>query len=645
MRTQRLITVMCLLLWTVTYLHAYEERNLLQGKADLQKVRSTLLMKQEWVPYPDYTDRVGWDRFLGGYKEKYIRKGEDYLKYEWKIIKATDYLEYGRSGSRTVMERPFDENNSALQCLFMAEMAEGKGRFVDQIINGVFQSCEMTSWALSAHLSLQKVGGCFPDYREHVIDLGAGNLAAQLAWIYYFLKPAFDKVDPLIAERLRHELQVRIMDTYMNEDHFWWMAFNLEPGGMVNNWNPWCNFNVLQCFFLLENDKDRLARAVYRTMQSVDHFINYTHADGGCEEGPSYWGHAAGKMFDYLQMLYDGTGGQISIFDQPMIKNMGEYIVRSYVGKGWVVNFADASARGGGDAPLIYRYGRAVGSELMMHYAAYLERETGQQAEKHIPSGTDVFRILQTIRDKDELARADATLKFPTFSWYPETEFCYMTNKEGFFVATKGGYNNESHNHNDAGTFSLYLDATPIFIDAGVGTYTRQTFGPERYTIWTMQSRYHNLPEINGVPQEFGSLYKADDVRFDPKRMSFSADISAAYPKEAYVTKWVRSYKLDRNELKIQDSFSLTEVKEPNRIHFLTWGKVDVSIPGKMMVEVNNEKACLKYDKNLFAISVETIRLDDPRLSNVWGGRIYRVSLIAKEKRQTGIYRYTITKE
>lgn len=34
-----------------------------------------------------------------------------------------------------------------------------------------------------------------------------------------------------------------------------------------------------------------------------------------------------------------------------MIKNMGEYISRSYVGKGWVVNFADASAKGSGDAP------------------------------------------------------------------------------------------------------------------------------------------------------------------------------------------------------------------------------------------------------------------------------------------------------
>lgn len=46
-----------------------------------------------------------------------------------------------------------------------------------------------------------------------------------------------------------------------------------------------------------------------------------------------------------------------------MIRRMGEYISRTYVGNGWVVNFADASAKGGGDAPLIYRYGRAVGSE------------------------------------------------------------------------------------------------------------------------------------------------------------------------------------------------------------------------------------------------------------------------------------------
>lgn len=139
-------------------------------------------------------------------------------------------------------------------------------------------------------------------------------------------------------------------------------------------------------------------------------------------------------------------------------------------------------------------------------------------------------------------------------------------------MATKGGYNNESHNHNDAGTFSLYLNTTPIIIDAGVGTYTRQTFGPERYKIWTMQSNYHNLPMINGVPQQFGSQYKAEDVRFDPKRTSFSADLAAAYPAEAGVEKWIRSYQLGKNSLKIEDSFSLNKADRPNQVNFLTWG-------------------------------------------------------------------------
>ena len=146
-----------------------------------------------------------------------------------------------------------------------------------------------------------------------------------------------------------------------------------------------------------------------------------------------------------------------------------------------------------------------------MNYAAYLKSLSDKDG---IPSG-DPFRLFQTLLSREELEGMSADYQAPGYSWYPETEFCYMTNKNGFFVATKGGYNNESHNHNDAGTFSLYLNTTPIFIDAGVGTYTRQTFSSERYSIWTMQSNYHNLPMVNGVPQQFGSEFRATDVHFD----------------------------------------------------------------------------------------------------------------------------------
>ncbi len=126
----------------------------------------------------------------------------------------------------------------------------------------------------------------------------------------------------------------------------------------------------------------------------------------------------------------------------------------------------DASAKGGGDAPLIYRYGRAVGSEEMMQFAAYLL--AGKRPS--VPLGNDTFRSLQSILWNGELEKTATAHTIPACTWYPETEFCYLTNKSGWFLATKGGFNNESHNHNDVGTFSLYVNTIPVLIDAGVGT-------------------------------------------------------------------------------------------------------------------------------------------------------------------------------
>lgn len=636
------ITILYFILLAAVQLNAYEKRDLLQHAADLAKIKEALVMEQKWVPYPDYTDRNGWNQFLGEYKEGIIRQGEKYLNFDWKVVRATDYMEYERSGNRRIMEDPLGANNTAIGALVLAEMAEGKGRFIDEIINGVLQACEMTSWSLSAHLaSAQHTHRAFPDFREDIMDLVSGNMSQMLSWTYHFLHKEFDKTDPAISLRLRHELQKRELDPYMQRSDFWWMAFDYKPGTLVNNWNPWCNFNALNCFLLLENDRDKLAKAVLRTMISTDKFLNYVKADGACEEGPSYWGHAAGKLYDYLQILSLGTGGKISIFNQPQIRYMGEYIVRSYIGNGWVVNFADASARGGGDVALIYRYGVAVNSNMMKGYDAEKNQE---KPVKPATNWLDMFRGLETLRFMPQLKEEKATYRVPAYTWYPETEFCYLSNKNGFFVAAKGGYNNESHNHNDAGTFSLYLNTTPILIDAGVGTYTRQTFSNERYSIWTMQSNYHNLPVINGVPQKFGSEYKATDVKANSGQQTFSANIATAYPVEAGVEKWIRAYYLEKNKLKIEDKFTLKETTAPNQINFLTWGKVDISQPGTVIIKVNDEKVCLDYDKNMFDATIETIQLKDTRLSNVWGPEIYRVSLQAQRMQYSGTYVYNITK-
>jgi hypothetical protein len=624
-------------------LFGFEKRDLLQKKADLSTVKSSLILNQKWVSYPKYNDRKAWDNLTSGVKEEIISKGESALNYEWKVVKASDYLEFERSGNRDIMQNPLNANNTALSNLVLAELAEGKGRFMDQIANGVWQCCEMTSWALSAHIrGAQAENTSLPSYKENIIDLMAGDLGSFLSWTYFFLKDELDKIQPLIAERLRKNLQDRILDPYKNRSNFWWMAFQAKPTTMVNNWNPWCNFNVLTCFLLLENDPDKLAVAVRRTMESVDSFINYNHNDGACEEGPSYWGHAAGKMFDYLQLLSQATGGKISVFDQPIIRNMGEYIARSYVGKGWVVNFADASAKGGGEPGLIFRYGRAVGSSEMQQFAAYLEK---QNKETDYNAGRDLYRTLENLGSQTELAATKAATSEATSTWYPETEFCYLRNQTGLFLAAKGGYNAESHNHNDMGSFMLYADQMPVIIDAGVGTYTRQTFSDERYSIWTMQSNYHNLPMINGVPEAPGPEFRSRNVKCDPANSTFSLDLAGAYPIEAAVEKWQRTYRLEpKGGILIQDDFKLKKTLKPNQVNFLSWGKPDISVPGTVSFEKDGVKMKMKYDSAQFEPSVETFALTDKRLSDVWGKEIFRLSLNARKMQLSGKYKFTIGK-
>lgn len=601
MKTKSFFSLIVFVFLSCIKVAAYTERNFLQHVAAQESLAECLVLNQKWVQYPSYKDREGWSRFLGEYKDEIIKNGESLLGYTWKVVKATDYLEFERSGNREIMERPFDDNNQAIVRLMLAELAEGRGRFIDQLINGVFHTCEMTSWALSAHLVTQPTHRALPTPIYPLIDLTAGDLGSLLSWVYYFMHEEFDKIDPEISRRLYRELDERIMKPYLNNDSFWWLAANYK-GQMVNNWNPWCNSNCLMTFMLLENDVDRLSKAVSRSMQSVDKFLNYVHSDGACEEGPSYWGHASGKCLDYLVLLNRITGGKISIFDNPQIKAMGEYIARSYVGNGWVVNFADASAKGGGDPYLIYRYGKAVKSDILKQFASMQNK-----GSKISFRGRDLFRILEAFLVEDELCAYQEAYTGVSYTWYPETEFCYVRNKKAFFAA-KGGYNDESHNHNDAGSFSLWVNNMPVIIDAGVGTYTRQTFSSERYTIWTMQSNYHNLPMINGVPQKYGRQYKATEVK--ATKNSFSANIATAYPDEAGVKKWIRSYTMKSDALMISDRFELNEIKKENVINFLSWGDIIIK-DGVIEISVNGVKGTLKYDTKMFKVKKECVKLTD----------------------------------
>ena len=143
------------------------------------------------------------------------------------------------------------------------------------------------------------------------------------------------------------------------------------------------------------------------------------------------------------------------------------------------------------------------------------------------------------------------------------------------------------------------------------------------------------------MPQKFGQNYKATHTACNEKKRVFSADIAAAYPAEAKVKSWVRSYKLDDRKLTVNDDYVLDEALEPNQLNFLTWGDVTFPSPGKIRIEVKGQKVEMTYPSQ-FKAGLETISLDDPRLSNVWGKEIYRITLKTEEKKAAGKYEFVI---
>lgn len=621
-------------------LHIVQARDvdLLTATYSLEGVQKLLPRDNQWVAYPDYTNRAGWQELTAPFYDRLIKQGDKYLDYTWQVVKATDYLEYERSGSRVIMERPLNQNCRALTHLFFAELAEGKGRYLDQIINGAWYLSEISTWSLSAHVpAFQSSKRTLPQVDTHVFDLMAGDIASLMSWIHYFLQPEFDKVTPIISERIKLNIQERVIEPYMSRNDMWWQALDIPEGRLVNNWNPWCNFNVLTALLLVEDDAEKRLQGVYKTMTSVDKFINYVKADGACEEGPSYWGHAAGKLYDYLKLLSYATDNKISIFEHPIVRNMGEYISQSYIGGDrWVVNFADASAKGGGDPLLIYRYGADVQSTEMTQFAKYLSDQ--QSATPSVIAGRDAFRTLENFLCYPQQQKQNAQLPQNKYKWYPETEFLYLKDGNTFFAA-KGGYNNESHNHNDIGSFILYKEGQPLFIDAGVGTYTKKTFSGERYDIWTMQSDYHNLPQINGQQQRYGASYTSRDVSFDPKKGVFKLDIAGAYPTEAQVKQWDRTYRLNDGKLLIEDAFNLKEANRANVVHFMVAAKPVIS---KGKVSIGDGQHSLMFDDRQFEASIDVVEQDDTRLSNVWGSYLYRINLTAKKMERKGKYTFTI---
>jgi hypothetical protein len=614
------------------------QRHLVEQAIAAVELRSVLVSADDWRPFPK--DAAAWQHVSEEQRGAFIAAADRELGTGWSTVPATAFLAYGRVGDRSGADGLTNQRRKKLGLLLAGELLEGRGRFLDAIADGVWVICEESFWGSVAHLGEQ---GPLPDVRDPIVDLFAAETGALLAWTDYLVGDRLDAVNPRIRERLRLEVNRRVLTPALERDDFWWMGFSRERE--VNNWNPWINSNWLTAVLLLERDAGRRVRAVTKIGRSLDRFIDVYEDDGGCDEGPGYWGHAAGSLFEALELLASATRGRVDVIQAPIVRAMARFITSAYIRDEWFINIGDAAARLRPSPELVYRYGKATGEPQVAAFGAWLGRRRGPYAPDHVQAYGTPGRTLPALAIARELADAPAAEPLASEVWLPDLQMFAAREKpgssDGLYVAAWGGHNAQSHNHNDVGNVLVFADGRPVLADAGVEQYTAKTFSARRYEIWTMQSQWHNLPVINGTDQAAGAAFRARDVAFraTPQAVRFSLDIAPAWPTGAQVTRWVRTVTLDRarREVAIEEDYALAAAREPARLNFLTPLAADVSRAGVVRLPGEGGRAHeLAYDATQFTASVEERKIDDPRLKPIWGERLFRVVLTAKHARATG---------
>ena len=622
------------------------KRRLLSSRCTAESLQKSLADRARWMPFPTARERDAWSALAPEARDSVLKDGEAFLGKPYAPLPATLFIEFARNGNRSRWEGVQFGRRTHLRHTVLAECLEGKGRFLDDIADGIWAICEETFWGVPAHMGAQKRGVGLPDVEEPIIELFSAETGALLAWTHYLLGQQIDKVHPLIRERLEAEIERRLLSVYRKRQDFGWMGLNNDQP--VNNWNPWINSNLLTCALLMDADPARRAQTVHKILTSLDRFLDSYHDDGGCDEGPGYWNRAGAALFECLDLLRSASQPSVNFFDLPLVRQIGAYIYKVHIAGDWYVNFADAAAKVKPDGSLLYRFGTATGDGDLQAFGAYQYQHSGAGMES-------LGRALPALFQGAEIRRAEARDPLVREAWFDGIQVAAARKSagstEGFYFAALGGHNAESHNHNDVGNFVVYLNGNPVLIDVGVENYTAKTFSSKRYEIWTMQSAFHNLPTINGVMQAAGRQYEARDAAFhaDDASAEFSADLAAAYPAEAGVQRWRRSVRLDRaaNRVLVTDRFALRGASGKIEMNLMTPctvrpdGARAVMLSGGMLgnasVRIAVEAAVAP------AWSTEEIAIDDSRLRASWGNRLYRTVVGWPSLPATGELKFAIT--
>jgi hypothetical protein len=643
------------------------------------------------LPAPDVTDRGFWtsDQVAEDCGPT-LAAADAERGTPWPQPLASQYARFFRDGDRTVYEAHVAARHARLTRATLAALVDPSTDRVDEVVDGVLLLCEQSTWCWAAHDdTFDRFGRVTPTVTEPYLDLGAGEVAAQLAWVDHLLGPALDERAPGVRWRIRQETQARVLRPFVDRRDWWWLGVD-HP---IMNWSPWIQGNVLAANLALEEDPDRRRAVSALVAEGIAAYWASLPADGGVDEGYHYWWQGAARALEAQDLL--GFAGI-----EPGPETLGRiratiaFPHSMHLGGDWYVNVADGAARPLATWPwnVVHAWALRVGDDAAARHAA---------SYRGLPGGLFDERasLPRAVRMLSDIGWAEAPTAAPPLvghAYFPTTGVAVARSVPGsafgIAVSVKGGHNGENHNHVDVGSVIVALDGVPVVVDAGKPTYRAGTFGPDRYALWVVRGDWHNVPRVRGVEQAPGERFRArtfaatdteaeaesrvsrvlspdgatmptlDDELREPRESRWRArlDLAGAYPVDG-LEHWWREVVLNRaaETLTVDDTWSFsaaspTAASPPvagdgsTTWHWLLAGDVTL-VPGRAVVRFTPDggptsarELAVTWDPEAADAELDVRELDDPELAVVWGEHLTRLRLTARTEASSDTFRVTM---
>lgn len=501
--------------------------------------------------------------------------------------KRSLFRNFARNGNRMRHLRFERARTAQLELAALALWLNHPKGDLDYLQDLLWTYCDDWTWVMPAHESA-------------AVDLGSAAHAARFAEILSALKHL---IEPEVADRVRAEIEKRVLRPVWDYDNTeFWHTTRM-------NWNHVCNGGFVRAALLEIGDPKKLARSIHPVIQNMTYALDGFTDDGGCEEGPGYWGYGFGHFVWAAHALHCRTGGELDIMAHEKVERICRYPLAAHIEGSQRTTFADSGP--GSIAPLVALQINHFYPIPELYELCPRQKDGGMSGAGKLK--IDDMHSLGLYRGEKATGKAD-----PKDYVLPDLGVVKLRGGPGpdrMTLAALAGNNGVPHNHNDIGSFMLYARGRMFLTDPGGPLYNKQTFSKRRYEIIHCRSRGHSVPIINGEEQTSGKQFRGElsveGLNEEGAVKAAVIDMGAAYP-EGSVASLIRRLELDTvaNTLAIEDACRFDSKPKSLEEAFVTFEKAEVvsggdavrigpvrdgatltvEQPGTFAVEIINEK-------------------------------------------------------